>query len=112
MSTKHTPTPWAVIKLDDGLHINGYGGYLVAHCGDDNSGNAVNAALIVKAVSSHSSMVKALKIARTALEHDAPYSCWATGPNTGDPIEDLIVCPGCRGLHFIDAALSLAQDTP
>lgn len=27
--------------------------------------------------------------------HVAPHDCFATGPLTGDPIQDLIVCPGC-----------------
>lgn len=35
---------------------------------------------------------------REALQHDVPGSCWATGPVTGNPIEDLVVCPGCRAL--------------
>ncbi len=35
---------------------------------------------------------------RKELKHDVPSGCWATGPNTGDVIEDLIICPGCRAL--------------
>ncbi|MDF2434758.1 MAG: hypothetical protein JWP44_4389 [Mucilaginibacter sp.] len=48
----------------------------------------------------------ALRLAKEALTHDVPGSCWATGPLTGNYIEDLIVCPGCRALEAIDAALS------
>lgn len=28
-------------------------------------------------------------------EHVAPHDCYATGPLTGDPILDLVACPGC-----------------
>ena len=51
----------------------------------------------------------ALHLAEQALAHDVPGSCWATGPLTGGPIEDLIVCPGCRALHAIRAALARAD---
>jgi hypothetical protein len=27
--------------------------------------------------------------------HTKPHDCFATGPRTGDPIQDLVVCPGC-----------------
>lgn len=27
--------------------------------------------------------------------HTAPYDCYATGPLTGNPIADLVACPGC-----------------
>lgn len=49
---------------------------------------------------------RALRLAREALLHDVPGSCWATGPLTGDPVEDLVVCPGCRALDAIDTALT------
>ena len=48
----------------------------------------------------------AAQIAREALTHLVPEDCWATGPNTGNPIEDLVVCSGCRANHFIDQSLS------
>ena len=53
-------------------------------------------------------MLEALRIAEAALTHVRPESCWATGPLTGDPIADLIVCPGCRALHAIDTAIAKA----
>lgn len=28
-------------------------------------------------------------------DHVAPHDCFATGPRTGNPIADLIACPGC-----------------
>lgn len=29
-------------------------------------------------------------------DHTAPHDCYATGPMTGDPIRDLVSCPGCE----------------
>lgn len=29
-------------------------------------------------------------------DHHAPDDCYATGPLTGDPIRDLVECPGCQ----------------
>lgn len=43
-------------------------------------------------------------IIKAGLEHDAPGDCWATGPLTGNPVEDLIMCPGCRALKIIKRA--------
>ena len=54
-------------------------------------------------------MVVALKLARVQLEHDVPELCWATGPNTGDPIQDLVICPGCVAIAAIDAAIAKAR---
>jgi len=51
-------------------------------------------------------LVDACESARLALYHEPPSGCWATGPLTGDPIEDLVVCPGCRAIAAIDAALA------
>lgn len=51
--------------------------------------------------------IRALELAKKALEHIVPENCWATGPSTGDPFEDLIVCPGCRALHAISEAQSV-----
>lgn len=28
-------------------------------------------------------------------QHSAPHDCYSTGPLTGDPILDLVACPGC-----------------
>lgn len=28
-------------------------------------------------------------------DHVAPHDCYATGPLTGDPVADLVECPGC-----------------
>ncbi len=51
-------------------------------------------------------LLEACEAAKIALYHSAPSGCWATGPLTGDPIEDLVVCPGCRALTKIDAAIA------
>lgn len=29
-------------------------------------------------------------------DHVAPHDCYATGPLTGDPVRDLVSCPGCE----------------
>lgn len=39
--------------------------------------------------------VKAYQHVYTPDGHVAPHDCFATGPRLGDPIQDLIVCPGC-----------------
>lgn len=33
--------------------------------------------------------------ARALGEHNSPSDCYSTGPLTGDPIVDLVQCPGC-----------------
>ena len=53
-------------------------------------------------------LVEALKVARKEIAHEVPYSCYATGPLTGDPFQDLVVCPGCAALKKIDVALAKA----
>ena len=63
---------------------------------------------LTAAISERGLFVDALNTARKELEHDVPYSCYATGPLTGDPIQDLVVCPGCAALKKIDAALTKA----
>lgn len=37
-------------------------------------------------------------------EHLAPHDCYATGPATGDPVLDLLVCPGCALKSQISSA--------
>ena len=39
--------------------------------------------------------VEAYRTAYTPDGHVAPHDCFATGPKTGNPIEDLVACPGC-----------------
>lgn len=40
-----------------------------------------------------------LRLADIAIgDHNAPSDCYATGPMTGDPIQDLVVCPACAYL--------------
>jgi hypothetical protein len=38
---------------------------------------------------------EAYRTAYTPDGHVAPHDCFATGPKTGNPIEDLVACPGC-----------------
>ena len=51
-------------------------------------------------------LVEAARAARSVLEHEVPYDCWATGPNTGDPIVDLVACHACAAIAQIDTALA------
>ena len=53
-------------------------------------------------------LFEAARFAREQLDHIVPGDCWSTGPRTGDPIQDLIVCPGCAAIAKIDAALAKA----
>jgi len=41
-------------------------------------------------------------------DHTAPHDCYATGPRTGNPIADLVACPGC----FLKAAIANCGGTP
>ncbi len=50
-----------------------------------------------------------LQSAHLALIHSVPNDCFSTGPLTGDPIEDLVVCPGCRAIAAIEEVLTEAQ---
>ena len=68
-----------------------------------------NAAYLALAWNCHEGAVEALSFARQQLDHTVPGDCWATGPRTGDPIQDLIVCPGCAALAKIDAILAKAK---
>jgi predicted Zn-ribbon and HTH transcriptional regulator len=53
-------------------------------------------------------LVKACEKAKSALYHE-PADCWATGPSTGDPVQDLLICPGCQAIAAIDTALALVK---
>lgn len=39
--------------------------------------------------------IDAYQKAYTSEGHKIPHDCFATGPCTGDPIQDLVMCPGC-----------------
>ena len=54
-------------------------------------------------------LLEALEACVEQLKHDVPGSCYATGPLTGDPYEDLIACPGCRALEKARAAIAKAK---
>lgn len=54
-------------------------------------------------------LLEALEACVEQLKHDVPGSCYATGPLTGDPYEDLIACPGCRALEKARAAIAKAR---
>lgn len=106
----HTPGPW-VCFADRGRTVAvmpaGRDGDICELDDDRPQGESnANGRLIAAAPD----MLVALHWAKQALTHDAPSSCWATGPLTGDPIEDLVVCPGCRALNAIDAAMAKAKE--
>lgn len=44
---------------------------------------------------------------RSLGDHIAPHDCFATGPLTGNPIADLVACPGCGQLAEIEDARAL-----
>lgn len=44
---------------------------------------------------------------RSLGDHSAPHDCFATGPMTGNPIADLVACPGCVQVNEIAAARSV-----
>lgn len=84
-------------------HLTGFGGF---HLSDEAAIEIqdANAALIAAAPE----MFEALKSAGRLIDH-RQEDCWATGPATGDAIEDLIVCPGCRVMAEINAVLKKAE---
>lgn len=53
----------------------------------------------------------ALGMYNDAYPHLKPYDCFATGPLTGDPIQDLVTCPGCGAEKLATEALA-ATDRP
>jgi hypothetical protein len=53
---------------------------------------------------------KLIETVRAGLYHDVPGSCWSTGPLTGNAVEDLVVCPGCRALSALASLESALGD--
>jgi len=51
-------------------------------------------------------LVKVIRLFMKAYPHEFPSECFATGPLTGDPIEDLVVCPGCRAKKAAEEILA------
>lgn len=50
-------------------------------------------------------VVEALEAYIQAYPHNAPNDCFATGPLTGDPLQDNLMCPGCIADSKARAAL-------
>lgn len=65
-----------------------------------------NEAEIQKLLDENDRLREALEIAEKELTHAVPGSCYSTGPMTGDPIQDLVACPGCAALAKVRAALT------
>lgn len=40
-----------------------------------------------------------IEVIERACEHSVPDDCYSTGPLTGNPIADLVICPGCVALN-------------
>ncbi len=75
--------------------------------------NAPEIATALNATAQHDKLVKALTLLMAEVAHNAPDECWSTGPSTGDPIQDLIICPGCIALNNARAVLATAKgETP
>ena len=55
---------------------------------------------------------EALILCCAEVEHEVPHGCWATGPMTGDIVQDLIVCPGCTAVEAANAALNDSGEHP
>lgn len=51
--------------------------------------------------------LKAMYFAYSPEGHNSPQDCFATGPFTGNNIQDLIACPGCAADKKYKAALNL-----
>ncbi|WP_175787532.1 hypothetical protein [Burkholderia anthina] len=61
-----------------------------------------NGAHLVKCWNMHYGLLGVLRASREAMAgylkdhpHHAPNDCYATGPLTGNPMHDLVRCPGC-----------------
>lgn len=116
--TKHTPGPW---EIRTGAGAGGRNTEIIVYkerpitktmdfrvslatlTGNVSDGDA---ALIAAAPD----LLEALKEGRRAIgDHNAPSDCYATGPLTGDPMRDLVQCPGCSFIKMYDAAIAKAE---
>ena len=111
MIAKHSPFPWWRSKLGNLVYAKNervvFTRLIAVRSGDLSIEDAAEAAANTKLVDALPALISALHAARKQLEH-LPPDCWATGPMTGDPIQDLVACPGCGAIHDIDAALDAA----
>jgi hypothetical protein len=49
-------------------------------------------------------LIEAAKLVNA--DHTAPHDCYATGPRTGNPLADLVACPGC----YLKSALATSAN--
>jgi hypothetical protein len=115
-ASNFTPGPWTLLRDDESEDYtiqaptpDDFGVYSIATItfgfeGEFEDQQHANANLLFAAPD----LLAAASHAKEVLTHAVPYSCWATGPKTGDAIEDLVVCPGCRTIAEIDAAIAKA----
>lgn len=73
-------------------------------------GLAAADAIIKRLKRERDALLAACVLSRTALDHLVPEDCWATGPVTGDLVQDLIVCPGCQAIATIDTAIAAVRN--
>lgn len=75
--------PWTIFAIEAEVDCRGVSRIVKTH-------QALQAA--------HDKLRATLQSTMKVIEHDVPAECWATGPLTGDALEDLLVCPGCHAL--------------
>lgn len=98
--------PWKTLEYGaSSIAVIGSDYRIAVVMGRHNKETQANAQLIAAAPE----LLEALEVAIAQLNHDVPGSCYATGPLTGDPVQDLIVCPGCVTLKKVRAAIAKAK---
>lgn len=55
-------------------------------------------------------LLDALK--RVVGDHNAPDDCYATGPLTGNPYQDLVACPSCQAESIIAEVEAMRKEKP
>jgi hypothetical protein len=110
----HTKGPWEIASYRNffGFSIWSPHGPCIAErwyqherTADQDAEMEANAHLIAAAPD----LLEAAKLAIDSLTHSVPGDCWSNGPNTGDVVEDHIVCPGCRALNSLTKAIAKAE---
>lgn len=60
---------------------------------------------------SHNSLlINAIKNYQEAYPHTKPHDCFATGPLTGNPYQDLLFCPGCNADIDAENAINVTSE--
>ncbi len=101
-AVSHTPGPWTT-------KANGYRNQMtiepcigaVYGAGEELKANA-------RLIAAAPDLLEALEACVEQLDH-VPNDCWATGPFTGNALQDLVACPGCAALKKARAAIAKAK---